>query len=135
MAFNTMSESLKSRESALRQSEERYRELSDSIADVFFAVDNDLRCIYWNKASEELTGIAAEDAIGKTLYEISPDTPENRRAERVYLDVLREQRPQSFTSEYPLGGRNFIFEIVVYPSRTGLSVYAKNITERIQAGT
>lgn len=133
MAFNNMTESLKSRETALRQSEERYRELSDSISDVFFAMDNNLKVAYWNKASEELTGIAARDAIGKTLYEILPDTPENRRAERVYLDVLRDQRPQSFSNEYQLAGKNFIFEIIVYPSKTGLSVYAKNITERTQA--
>lgn len=132
-AFNNMSESLQSRESALRQSEERYRELSDSIADVFFAMDHNLKFVYWNRASEELTGIAARDAIGKTPYEILPHTPENRRAEGVYLDVLQKQRPQSFTNDYQLAGKSFIFEISVYPSRTGLSVYAKNITERIQA--
>jgi PAS domain S-box-containing protein len=133
IAFNNMSESLKNRESAFRQSEERYRELSDRIADVFFAMDHNLKFVYWNKASEELTGIAARDAVGKTLHEILPDTPENRREEGVYLDVLRQQRPQSFTNEYLLAGKRLIFEIIVYPSRTGLSVYAKNITERIQA--
>jgi len=132
-AFNDMSESLNRRERALRESEERYKELADSIADVFFAMDKDLKYTYWNKASEELIGIAAKDAIGKSLYEIFPDIPETRRAGRVYLDVLREKKHQSFTNEYHLGGKDFIFEISAYPSGTGLSVYVKDITERKQA--
>jgi PAS domain-containing protein len=40
---------------ALRQSEEKYRNLADSIADVFFAFDKNLKYTYWNKASEKLT--------------------------------------------------------------------------------
>jgi PAS domain S-box-containing protein len=132
-AFNDMSESLNRRERALRESEERYKELADSIADVFFAMDKDLKYTYWNKASEELIGIAAKDAIGKSLYEIFPDISETRRAGRVYLDVLREKKPQSFTNEYHLGGKDFVFEISAYPSGTGLSVYVKDITKRKQA--
>jgi len=132
-AFNDMSESLNRRERALRESEERYKELADSIADVFFAMDKDLKYTYWNKASEELIGIAAKDAIGKSLYEIFPDIPETRRAGRVYLDVLREKKHQSFTNEYHLGGKDFVFEISAYPSGTGLSVYVKDITKRKQA--
>jgi len=39
----------------LRQSENKYRELTESISDVFFAMDNDLRYTHWNKASEKMT--------------------------------------------------------------------------------
>jgi PAS domain-containing protein len=41
-------------EEALRESEASYRELAESITDVFFAFDKDLRYTYWNKASEKL---------------------------------------------------------------------------------
>jgi PAS domain S-box-containing protein len=44
-------------EEALIKSESNYRELADSIADIFFAMDCDLRCTYWNRASENFTGI------------------------------------------------------------------------------
>ncbi|MGA9348089.1 MAG: PAS domain S-box protein [Anaerolineae bacterium] len=121
-------------EEELRESEARYRELADSIADVFFAFDKDLRYTYWNKASEKLTGIPAKDAIGKSLYELFPDTPETRRAERAYLDVLRTQQPQSLVNPYHIGGRDFFFEISAYPSERGLSVFVKDITERKRAG-
>jgi PAS domain S-box-containing protein len=117
-------------EEALRESHENYKGLADSIADVFFAMDKNLRYTYWNRASEDLTGISAKDAIGKYLYELFPDTPQTRRAERVYLDVLRTQQPQSFLNEYQIGGKDFAFEISAYPSRDGLSVFVKDITER-----
>jgi len=60
-------------EKSLRKVEEKYQELAESISDVFFAMDKNLRYIYWNKASEILTGIPAEKAVGKTLMEVFPD--------------------------------------------------------------
>ena len=117
-------------EEVLRRSEASYRELADSITDIFFAFDKDLRYTYWNKASEELTEIPARDAIGKFLYELFPDTTEIRRAERVYLDALRTQQPQSFVNEHHHGGKNYFFEISAYPSMSGLSVFVKDITGR-----
>jgi len=123
----------KQAEEALRETHESYKELADSIIDVFFAMDKDLRYTYWNKASEELTGISAKDAIGKSLYDLFPDTPQTRKAAKVYLDVLRTQQPQTFINEYQLEGKDFVFEISAYPSRDGLSVFVKDITQRKRA--
>jgi len=93
-------------------------------------MDRDLIYTYWNKASENLTGISAEDAIGKSLFEIFPDNEETRRAVRVYQDALKTQQPQTFTNEYHLGGKKYWFEICAYPSEGGLSVFVRDITER-----
>ena len=79
----------KKAEEKLRESEERYRELTESISDVFFAMDKDLRYTYWNKASEKLTGISAKDAIGKCLTDVFPDT-KGTRIEQFYIDVLEQ---------------------------------------------
>ena len=123
----------KQAEEALRESEEKYRQLADSITDIFFAFDRELRYTYWNRASEELTGITAKDAIGKTFYELFPDTSQTRKAEKVYHKVLRTQQPHSFINEYDLAGRHYFFEISAYPSKSGLSVFVKDITERKRA--
>ncbi len=117
----------------LRESEEKYKELAESISDVFFAFNEELRYTYWNKASEELTGISAKDALGKHLYDLFLDTEMTRRAEEVYLKVLRTKQPQHFINEYQLGGKDFVFEISAYPSKNGLSVFTKDVTERKQA--
>jgi len=120
-------------EEALKNSEESYRELADSITEVFSAMDEHLRYTYWNKASEILTGLRAEDAIGKSLLEIFPDTPETRRAEKVYRAVLKTQKSQIFVNDFDIDGRHYTFEISAYPSRGGISVFVRDITERKQA--
>ncbi len=121
-------------EEVLKEREERYRELANSITDVFFAMDDHLRYTYWNKASEILTGIPAEDALGKSLLELFPDTPGIRRAEKVYRSVLRTQQPQTFVNDYTdRDGRHYSFEISAYPSRAGISVFVKDITDRKKA--
>jgi PAS domain S-box-containing protein len=119
-------------EEELRESEARYRALADSITDIFFAMDKDLRYTYWNKASEQLTGIAAEDALGKSLYDLFPDEAGARPAGE-YLKVLQTQQPWSFVNEYRIGGKDLVFEISAYPSKQGLSVFIKDITERKRA--
>lgn len=121
----------KQMEQALRENVERYRELADSIADVFFELDKNLKYTYWNKASEALTGISAEEALGKSLYDLFPDI-NGTKADKMYKEVLRTQRPKTFENEFQLNGKSFIFEINAYPSVRGLSVFVKDITERKQ---
>ena len=119
-------------EKDLEESKENYRQLADSILDVFFEMDKDLNYTYWNKASEELTGISAKDAIGKSLYEIFPDV-KGTKVEKEYLKVLKTQKPTILVNEYKLGDKNYFFEISAYPSLRGLSVFVKDITERKKA--
>jgi PAS domain S-box-containing protein len=120
-------------EKALQDSEERFREFADSITDVFFAMDKDLRYTYWNSASEELTGIPVQDAIGKSIFQIFPDAPETRRAVEIYQDVLKTEQPRSFENDYNLGGKRFYFDIRVYPTADGIAVITTDITERKRA--
>ena len=117
-------------EEALQESETGYTQLAESITDVFFAFNEELRYTYWNKASEERTGISAEDALGKHLYDLFPKVEATRMAEEVFLNVLRTKQPQSFVTQYQLRGKEFFFENNAYPSRSGLSVFMKDITER-----
>jgi PAS domain S-box-containing protein len=116
-------------EQVLRDSEERYRELAGSITDVFFALDKDLRYTYWNKASENLTGISAKDALGKSIFDIFPDTEDTRRAAAIYREVLKTRQHKNFINEYRFGEKNFVFEIDVYPAGDGISIFTKDITE------
>ncbi len=119
----------KQAEEALQHSMIRYRELAESIGDVFFAFDRHLRYIYWNRASEELTGISAQDALGKHLYDIFPKDEQTKKAEEAYLKALKGKQPQHFVNEYQLGDKHLFFEISAYPTKDGLSVLVKDITE------
>jgi PAS domain S-box-containing protein len=123
----------KQAEEALRDSEEKFKGLAESITDIFFAFDKDLRYIYWNKASEELTGVSAKDALGKHLRDIFPESVGAKNAEKMYRKALKTQKVQSFVNEYQLGDKSHFFEINAYPSKDGLSVFVKDVTERKQA--
>ena len=114
---------------SLQESEASYRELAESIEDLFYAMDRELRYTYWNKASEALTGILAKDAIGKSIYELFPDV-KGTKVEQFYIEALKTQQPGRFENEYKLGDKKIVFEINAYPTKTGLSVIAKDITER-----
>ncbi|MCJ7506123.1 PAS domain S-box protein [Candidatus Bathyarchaeota archaeon] len=120
----------KQMEERLKESEEQYRELAESITDMFFAMDRDLRYTYWNKASETGTGISAENAVGKNLREVFPPSEERKRAEETYLKAMREQQPQNFVNQFTLRNREYFFEISAFPTRSGVAVIAKDITER-----
>lgn len=119
----------KSAERALEESETKYRQLADSITDVFFAMDKDLRYTYWNAASERLTGIPMKDAIGKSFADIFQGA-EAEEIKARYLEVIRDQRPRSFISQYVLSGKKYFFEIAAYPTAEGLSVLVKDVTRR-----
>ncbi len=116
---------------ALRSSEARYRQLADSITDVFFALDKDLKHTYWNKASEVLIGISAKDAIGKTLLETFPGT-QGEMIARKYREILKTGASTSFLAEFEIGGKKRYFDMTAYPIETGISVIWEDVTERRQ---
>ncbi|MBE0481642.1 MAG: PAS domain S-box protein, partial [Dehalococcoidia bacterium] len=120
-------------EAVLRKAQARYRGLAESITDVFFAMDRDLNCTYWNRACEELTGVRAEDALGKNLYDLFPRFEHTLRSEEVFRRVLRNGQSQSFTNEFHAQGQTRYQDVSVYPSGEGLAVFIKDVTERKRA--
>ena len=120
----------KKTELALRQSEKQYKILANSITDPFFALDSCLKFIYWNMASEEFTGINAENTIGKHFFEVFEKNKTTRKAARIYLKVMKTRKSQTFIDKLPKCNGNKTFEIQVYPTGNGISVFAKDITER-----
>ena len=116
-------------EASLRQSEVKFRTLADSIKDLFFAMDNDFRYTYWNRASEKLTGISSEEAIGKTLYDLFPDIT-GTITESQYKEALKTGIKQQCMMKYTYLDTAYFFELNIYPSEKGLSVIGKDITEK-----
>ena len=114
---------------ALLESETRYRNLADSIDEIFFALDQNLKLTFWNKASEALTGIQAANAIGKSIYEVFSDNPETRQTAMMYLDAFQTQHSRIFIQQNKIAGRDYCFEMSVYPSDGELSVMMKDINE------
>jgi len=119
-------------EKAIMETKENYKDLAESIGDVFFAFDNKLKYTYWNNASEDLTGISAKKALGKYILDVFPDNEETNNVIKVYKKVLKTQKPEFFINEFHLKNKKYYFEINAYPSKGGVSIIAKDITERKQ---
>jgi PAS domain S-box-containing protein len=115
---------------ALRVSETHYRELADSITDIFFEFDQNLHFTHWNRTSEMLTGVTARDAIGKDLSDVFGDSRELTRVREIYSKVLSTRRPKTFETLFPLNREIRSLEINAYPSTRGVSVVAKDVTDR-----
>ena len=129
-AMQTELSERKRAENALRISETHYRALADSITDILFELDQNLHYTHWNKASETLTGILAQDAIGKSMEDIMGATEEQSRIKSIYEEVLRNHQPRTFETVLLIGGENRPFEVNAYPSMRGVSVVAKDVTDR-----
>ena len=59
----------KKAEEALRESERRLSDIIDFLPDATLAIDRKGRVIAWNRAMEEMTGVKAENMLGKGDYE------------------------------------------------------------------
>ena len=58
----------RSTEQALRESEEKFRAISDSAQDAILMMDPQGRISYWNKAAEQILGWTAGEAMGRDLH-------------------------------------------------------------------
>ena len=73
---------------ALKNSEQRQGQIVNFLPDATWVIDNDGKVVAWNRAIEELTGIKAEDMLGKGDYEYALPFYGKRRP--VLIDLVRE---------------------------------------------
>ncbi len=78
----------KSAEEALRHSESQLREIINFLPDPTWVIDKEGKIIHWNHALERLTGIGADDVLGKGKYEYALPLYGTRRP--VLIDLVLE---------------------------------------------
>src|SRR5205085_9497716 len=92
----------------------------ESIADGFFAVDDDWRFTYVNRQAEDLLGRRRDDLLGKQLWEEYPDLLPTDFG-RAFRRAVAGGAPVAFEAFYAPHGRWYAGN--AYPSGAGLSVY------------
>jgi PAS domain S-box-containing protein len=119
-----------SSESAPGSTPERDAEaVFERVADAVFALDTDWRFTYCNEQAEALLGYEADDLVGTSIWTTFAEARDST-FQREYERAMRDQEQVSFTEYYP--PLEMWFQVVAYPSETGLSVYFRDVTEATQ---
>jgi PAS domain S-box-containing protein len=103
--------------------------LLQGIPDGFLALDASWRLTAFNRAAEELLGVQRDEAIGKTLWEISPDIA-GTEFERRYRRVMSLRTTEEFESYSSLRPDRYC-EVRAFPYRDGVGVALRDITDHV----
>lgn len=114
-------------ELALFRMLEEKNEILESINEAFYAIDNNWIVTYWNKKAESFTGISKEQIIGKKIWEQYPEFSETG-LHKIFEKAMKENVARHF--ENFSESKGLWQEISAFPSKNGLSVYFKDITQR-----
>jgi len=102
-------------------------EILERIGDAFFAVDKNWKVTYWNSIAEKVLHTPKKKILGKNLWDVFIDAID-LPSYKFYHKAMKTGEVVHFEDFYaPV---NSWFEISVYPSETGLSVYFMDVSDR-----
>jgi len=112
-------------EEALRESEEKFRFITESVADIVWVLDRDFRTSYVSPSIEKVLGVTPEERKRQSLEEMI--TPES--LQRVQMNFLEElQRDKDGVSN---PDRSVTIEVEYY-HKNGSTVWMENIVNAIR---
>ena len=114
----------------LRASNRKINAILDSITDLYYHLDGDWRFTEINRRAAALFGKAKEELIGRVIWDVLPSAM-GSAFETHLQKALSGRETQHFEAAQLAPGA--WFDVHAYPSRTGLFVYLRDITERKQA--
>lgn len=118
----------KKAETAVKQVLEERNTILESIGDAFFAVDKNWMVTYWNNMAEKVLGRPKHEILNMNLWEVYADSMESTSYKK-YHEAIETNRVVRFEDYYPPLDK--WYEISAFPSENGLSVYFKDVTERL----
>jgi PAS domain S-box-containing protein len=105
---------------------ERTTDILESISDAFYAVDEGWCLTYVNGKAEELWGRTREDLLGKNVWEEFPEEVDSETYRQIRR-AMEEGVTTEFEALSPVSGAWVAGR--AYPSREGLSVYFRDVTD------
>src|SRR5918994_907142 len=110
-----------------RVARETTTDILESISDAFYAVDRGWRFTCVNNRAEEMWGRTREELLGENLWEVFPQEVDSESYRQIWR-AMEEGVTTEFEAYSPgleawVAGR-------AYPSRQGLSVYFRDVTQR-----
>lgn len=109
---------------------QKYRIILETINNGFFALDEDLKIVYFNGKAEKLLGRKREEVIGRHIFEDAFKEAKGSLFEEKYLQALESKRPLTFETFFGRKPYEDWYEVRVYPLSGGLAVFFSIITNQ-----
>ncbi|MFC6716911.1 PAS domain S-box protein [Halovalidus salilacus] len=109
--------------------ERELRETFDRVTDAFLALDADMRFTYVNDRAESILRADRSELLGRRFLDVYPELSGSSFDEAT-VEAVREQEVRTIEDYY--GPSDAWIEARIYPSETGVSVYFRDVTERVE---
>lgn len=121
-------------EEALRESEERLRDVLNSMTEGFALLGGDFTILDVNEETLRLDGRSRDELIGRSHWDAFPGTEDSSVGE-IFRRVARERVPASLEHMYRWpDDRSLWLDMRVYPTRNdGVAIFWRDVTNRKQA--
>ena len=114
----------------LRQTEALLESVLSSVTDGFTVFDSEWRFVFINDRGAEIQRRPRSELLGRSVWELFPDLV-GTEIDREFHRATNEQTPVNLEYFYPTW--NCWFELRLYPSKSGTSVFYTDITDRKRA--
>jgi len=105
-------------------------QILESISDAFVAVDREWRFTYLNAKAEQVFRMRARRLLGRFCWDLFPEGTRTQGYRRLH-EAMSEGRSVHYL-EYSLR-YGIWYEVTAYPQPDGLSIYFRDVTERVAA--
>jgi diguanylate cyclase (GGDEF)-like protein/PAS domain S-box-containing protein len=105
-------------------------QILESISDAFVAVDREWRFTYLNAKAEQVFRMRARRLLGRVCWDLFPEGTRTQGYRRLH-EAMTEGRSVHYL-EYSLR-YGIWYEVTAYPQPDGLSIYFRDVTERVAA--
>jgi len=105
-------------------------QILESISDAFVAVDRDWRFTYLNAKAQQVFRMRSHRLLGRVCWELFPEGTRTRGYRKLH-EAMAENRSVEYL-EYSLR-YGIWYEVTAYPQPDGLSIYFRDVTERVAA--
>ena len=116
----------------LWQSHQRTQAVLDGISDGFFTLDHNMVFTHFNAAAERLLKRRAQEVLGLVFTDAFPEAS-GSFFEQQYRKAIKEKQPQAFESFFEHEPYRNWFEVRIYPSENGISVFFQVTTAQKEA--